>query len=119
MLRRNGSGPPAYAPNCGTVLTVSSSSIACPHFCPLNPGKGSGEIFLPMRIALRDLSTGLFFTKGLWVKDSRVAQHFPDEKALEKTVLENNVNNAEMVFLEEENLRPVGGRPVPYPPSHN
>ena len=72
-----------------------------------------------MRLALRDLSTGLFFTKGLWVEDSRIAQQFRDQRAVEKAVLENHVNSAEMVFLEEETLRPIGGKRIPYPPSRN
>jgi hypothetical protein len=72
-----------------------------------------------MRLALRDLDTGLFFTKGLWVEDPRVAEHFPEQKSVEKAALENRVNNAEIVFLEEGTLRPIGGTPVLYPSSRN
>jgi hypothetical protein len=72
-----------------------------------------------MRVVLRDLGTGLFFAKGVWVEGPAVAEHFPDQKSVEKAVLENHVNNAEMVFLEEGTFRPIGGRPIPYPPSRN
>ena len=54
-----------------------------------------------MPLALRDLDTGLFFSRKGWVADSTMAQVYPDKKAVQRAVFEYQLNNAEVVALNE------------------
>jgi hypothetical protein len=60
-------------------------------------------------VALRDLDTGLFFSKGQWTMDPRFAQVFPDREAVERLALELKINNPEMVFIGGEPPKVTGG----------
>ena len=62
-----------------------------------------------MRLALRDLDTGLFFDKGQWTMDPRLAQEFSDREAILRVAIEHKIKNAEAVFIEGEPPRVTGG----------
>ena len=62
-----------------------------------------------MRKALRNLDTGCFFSHGDWTTDPSLAQIFTDQKSIELLAAQYNIQNADMVFLDGEPPRLVGG----------
>ena len=69
-----------------------------------------------MLFVIRDLDTGLFLDKGAWTVSPKFAQHFQDQKAVERAVFEHQIKNAEMVFLNDS-LEVTGGTFMPLPPA--
>jgi hypothetical protein len=65
-------------------------------------------IVLSMRIAIRDLSTELFFNYAGWTPELRTAHRFKDRTAAESVAFEYKMESAEMVFMDDC-LRPIGG----------
>ena len=55
-----------------------------------------------MCLALANLDTGLFFTKGDWTFDYKLAQIFQSQELVSGLAIENRVKNAAAVLLEGE-----------------
>lgn len=53
-----------------------------------------------MRMALINLDSGLFFEKGGWSADPKLAQTFSNSEAVKQLVAENKTPNAAVVLLD-------------------
>jgi hypothetical protein len=69
-----------------------------------------------MRIAIRDLTTKMFFNQGEWTTSAQRAQCFANRKTVERVVFEYNIEKAEMVFMDDA-FRLIGGVFIPLPGS--
>ena len=61
-----------------------------------------------MRLALTNLDTGLFFTKGKWTRDHKLAEVFSDAEAVARVASANNIRNAAAAMLGGEPLQTTG-----------
>ena len=62
-----------------------------------------------MQRAIRNLDTGLFLAKGQWTSEAWLAEVFPNEDAVGQAVMKHKLKNAEMVYLDGDPPRVIGG----------
>ena len=62
-----------------------------------------------MQRAIRNLDTGLFLAKDQWTAEAWLAEVFPNEAAVEQAVIKHKLRNAEMVYLDGDPPRVIGG----------
>ena len=64
-----------------------------------------------MPLAIRNLDTGLFYDRGQWTADPKVAQDFPDYESAKETALKEGIRNADVVTVHIDG-RVSGGVPI-------
>lgn len=66
-----------------------------------------------MRLALRDLDTGMFYGVGsYWTDDPWFAQEFATPIEARTAAVALKIKNAELVFLSDCPLKVIGGTPI-------
>jgi len=55
-----------------------------------------------LKMAIRSLNTGLYFDKGKWAEDPKVAQHFKTASEIETVVADYRLENVERVILDPD-----------------
>ena len=55
--------------------------------------------------------TGLFYAKGTWTHDAKLADDFPNKESAEQLLTTLGIRNADLVTVNEEG-RVTGGTPI-------